>query len=79
VLRYMAESHQNGEPDCTVDEVYRISGAGSAGSAGACLVVLKRKGFAQAGSERGKWQISDKGLESVKREKQAGAAAGAEG
>jgi hypothetical protein len=76
----MAESQENGEPDCTVDEVYRISGSGSLGSAGACLVMLKRKGFAQAGSGRGKWRISDKGLEVVKREKQLGAssAAGAE-
>ncbi len=70
ILRYLAESHENGDPDCTVDEVHRISGAGTKGSAGACLVQLKVKGLAQIGSGRGKWQISEQGLALVKREKQ---------
>ena len=69
ILRYLTESHSNGDPDCSVDEVFRVSGAASADSTSACLVELKRKGLVQAGSQRGKWQISKQGLEYLKQRK----------
>jgi hypothetical protein len=66
VLRYLVESRGNGDPDCTVDEVYRISGSASEDATSACLVRLKRMGLVQAGAARGQWQISAAGLKHVK-------------
>jgi hypothetical protein len=66
ILRYMAQSHDNGEPDCTVDDVYRITGSASQDATSACLVKLKRDGLVQAGTKRGQWQISMQGLAHVK-------------
>jgi len=67
VLRYLAESHDNGDPDCTVDEVFRISGSATQDATSACLVLLKRRGLVQAGSARCKWQISKSGLPQANR------------
>jgi hypothetical protein len=53
ILRYLAESHESGEPDCTVDEVFRLSGAGTRDSAQACLRQLKSKRLAKLGAQRG--------------------------
>ncbi len=67
ILRYLAESQSSGgDPDCTVDEVFRVCGSATKDATTACLVGLKRKGLVEAGSARGKWQISTKGLESLK-------------
>jgi hypothetical protein len=65
ILRYLAESHDNGDPDCTIDEVYRISGSGTRGSAAQCLVKLKRQGLAELGGGKGQWRISQQGLEAM--------------
>jgi len=70
VLRYLAESHSSGDPDCTVDEVFRISGSATTLAVRACLVKLKREGLVQAGSARGKWRISTQGLEFLKQRPQ---------